>query len=352
MRKMKEHPREGWTPVLCLIESADHPIDCVKTIFNEMDSLKLRSAGKVRWEKFKVNWNQLVADASYGNWKLPQLQTDWKSLLFSLFEDAVGEMDTRLLVMLDEFPQVVQKIKDKHGAETAIEFVDTLRELRQRWESSGKIRLILSGSIGFHLVLNQLRSGHGYKGKPTNDMKPISVYGMKEDETALMCMRYLEEEGISRNAGEFDAHMYEVTDGLPLYIQHVCGRFQESDPKPLEVRPADVDRELDEMMNDPKIEWFRNTEDRIRDYYAPLGKDDQAYCILDELSRRSGLVPEAEIIEYVNSQMDPGSDRAVIEVLDLLWRDHYLHRDVFPPGGRSYGFMYKLMRKWWRANRG
>ncbi len=39
------------------------------------------------------------------------------------------------------------------------------------------------------------------------------------------------------------------------------------------------------------------------------------------------------------------------DILDLLWQDHYIARDA-SSGRRKYGFLYKLMRRWWLANRG
>ncbi len=72
---------------------------------------------------------------------------------------------------------------------------------------------------------------------------------------------------------------------------------------------------------------------------------------VDELSRHDALLSEKSIIDYVKSQMKLDFDREARDVLDLLWQDHYIARDA-SSGRRKYGFKYKLMRKWWLANRG
>jgi len=129
--------------------------------------------------------------------------------------------------MIDEFPLMVANIADDHGAHTAMEFLDTLREIRQKYEGTGKIRFLFSGSIGLHLILQHLKSAHGYKGSPTNDMPLKVLGGMSRPDTELMCQSYLDEEGIERTDPEsFADQMFRSTDGLPLYIQYVCDQFQ------------------------------------------------------------------------------------------------------------------------------
>lgn len=351
MRKMLENPREGWEPILVLVESVQHPIECVQYIYREVDRLKIRSSKAVWSDRFKNAWNT-ISRVQYGQWSLPEIRSGWKNLLRALIEDIAENTDARLLIMLDEYPHMINNISTpgENGPALAAEFLDAWREIRQTWGGSGRVRFIYSGSIGLHLVLDELRKNSGYKGKPTNDMDKISISGMTRDETAVMCLKYLEEEGIERTPeAEFDLHMFESTDGLPLYIQYVCEQFQISGVD--SVAPADIDKVLNEMMNTSDIEWFRDADDRIRDYYARLGKDHIAYHILDELSRHDVLVSEKSIIDYVKSQMKLDFDREARNVLDLLWQDHYIARDA-SSGRREYGFKYKLMRKWWLANRG
>ncbi len=43
MRKMLENPGEGWAPIFVLVESVQHPIECVQYIYREVDRLKIRS---------------------------------------------------------------------------------------------------------------------------------------------------------------------------------------------------------------------------------------------------------------------------------------------------------------------
>ncbi len=352
LRKMWEKPKDGWLPILVLVESVQHPVECAQYIYREADRLQIRSPEKVWAGRLKEAYNS-IAQGKWGNWSLPEIRSGWKSLLKNLIEDIAEHTDVRLLIMLDEYPHMINNIitaNDK-GAALAAEFLDAWREIRQAWGGdAGRVRFIFSGSIGLHLVLDELRKVSGYKGKPTNDMEKISVSGMTRDEVEMMCRKYLEEEGIQRiPETEFDLRMAELTDGLPLYVQYVCEQFQIEGVK--SVRPKDIDKVLDEMVNASDVEWFRDADDRIQDYYTRLCKDEIAYHILDELSRNNDPISEKTIVDYVKSQMELGSDREARDVLDLLWQDHYIVRDT-STGSRRYGFKYKLMRRWWHINRG
>ncbi|MCP4756766.1 MAG: hypothetical protein GY866_38375, partial [Proteobacteria bacterium] len=351
MRKMLENPGEGWEPILVLVESVQHPIECVQYIYREVDRLKIRSSKAVWAGRFKNVWNT-IARVQFGKWSLPEIRSVWKDLLKALIEDIAENSDARLLIMLDEYPHMINNIitSGENGPALAAEFLDVWREIRQTWGGSGHVRFIYCGSIGLHLVLDLLRKDSGYKGKPTNDMDKLSISGMTRDETAVMCRKYLEEERIERTPeADFDLHMFEATDGLPLYIQYVCEQFQITGMD--SVTSADIDQVLDDMINSSDIEWFRDADDRIQDYYARLGKDHIACHVLDELSRNDALVSEKSIIDYVKSQTPLNFDREARDVLDLLWQDHYIVRDA-SSGGRRYGFKYKLMRGWWFTNRG
>jgi len=349
LRKMSENPRDGWLPIFCWVESDRHPIDCVKEIFSEADRLEARSDKGIWLGRIRSAY-KAIAGTEIRGWKLPPIQSDWKSLLDALFADISENTGNRILIMIDEFPMMISNIIKDHGGPIGMEFLDALREIRQKYEPSNQIRFLLSGSIGLHLILQQLKSDHGYRGNPTNDMSLKVLSGMTREDVQLMCVKYLEEEGIRRDdATGFDQRMYEITDGLPLYVQYVCERFQ--DFKRHEVHPDDIDAEIRTMMDDREIEWFNNAAERIKTYYARIGAEHCSSIILKMLSYEEDFVPEEKIIDYVRSQMTVEHDDEVISTLELLLDDNYIIRDT-TTGQRRYRFRYGIMRRWWKINRG
>lgn len=349
LRKMSEHPADGWVPLFCYVESARHPIECVGAIYSEADRLHVRSSKGVWLGRVKSAY-EAMAGVEIAGWKLPPIRSDWKRFLMALMEDIADNTDNRVVVILDEFPQMVSNIIDDHGPGMGMEFLDALRQIRQKFEPSGRLRFLLSGSIGLHLILQHLKAAHGYKGSPTNDMALIVLTGMVKDDTDLLCRKYLDEEGIKRNSpAEFDQRMFESTDGLPLYIQYVCERFQ--DARKREVDASDIDLALREMMGSSEVQWFSDAAKRIGTHYAKLHADHLALNILRKLSHEEGLVSEKDIINHVCSHMVVEHDETVLSTLELLRDDNYIVRDT-SSDGRRYRFRYGIMWRWWRINKG
>lgn len=348
LRKMSERPHVNWTAVLVYVESARHPIDCVEAIYREADRLEVRSSKAVWQSRIKSSYSNL-AQTQVAGWKLPQVVSSWKAMLKDLVADLAEHGVGSVLIMIDEFPLLVSNIDDDHGPPLAMEFLDTLREVRQTYEATGKIRFLFSGSIGLHLVLQHLKASHGYKGSPTNDMALKVLGGMSREDTELMCQRYLDQEHIRRvPPAAFADRMFQSTDGLPLYIQYVCERLQSSGT--VTVDPDAIDAILRSMLDSRELEWFRNAAQRIDTYYARLGASDRAFEILAHLSRCEGFVTEQSIMEHLKSQMAIEHNRLVLDTLELLLDDNYLIRDT-AAGERRYRFRYVLMRNWWRINR-
>lgn len=351
LRKMMDNPPGGWLPLLCWVEEAGHPIDFIEEVYDAASRMEALGV-KGKWLNRIRSAYKRIAGAEFKGWKLPSLRSDWKRLLDSLMEDLAENKGSRILIMIDEFPMMVSNIIDapEAGPTLAMEFLNTLRVIRQKFQTSERIRFCLSGSIGLHLIIRDLKANHGYKGNPTNDMALKVLSGMCKEDVRLMCCKYLEEEGIARNdSSEFDQRMLQSTDGLPLYIQYVCERFQ--DDKKSNVSPADIDSELRALMDNREVEWFSNAAERIGHYYEKLNVAREARAILNFLSHEEDFVDEKEIISHMRSQMVVEHDEAIIPILELLQDDNYLIRDT-TTGRRRYRFRYKIMQRWWKINKG
>jgi hypothetical protein len=352
LRKMKGHPQNGWIPLMCFVEECGHPIECVQMIYDEAHLMEAQSNKGVWLGRIRSAY-QAVAGTEIAGWKMPPIMSDWKRLLKNLIEDVAQNTGNRILVMLDEFPLMISKIaynKKDAGPVIAMDFLDTLRGIRQKFEPSNQIRFVFSGSIGLHLVLEGLGRRHEYKSNPKSDMFTYVLGGMCKADVQLMCRKYLDEEGIHRNRpSEFEERMLALTDGLPLYIQHVCSHFQESGRT--EVSPDDIEPAVRELVDTRTIEGFVYAAQRIENYYKKLHLENMAKCILRMLSRKTGYVREKDIIDHVSSQMTVEHGDTVLSVLELLLDDNYLIRET-STDERRYRFRYNIMRQWWEINKG
>jgi hypothetical protein len=291
LRKMGEQPRNKWTPLTCWVEQCSHPIECVEKIYDQASLMEVQST-KGAWLKRIRSGYKRIAGTEVAGWKIPSIMSDWKSLLSNLIEDVAQNTGNKILVIMDEFPLMVAKIisnTKEAGPVVAMDFVDTLRAICHQFEPTNQIRFVLSGSIGYHLVLESLRINHEYKSNPKSDMSTYVLDGMCEDDVGLMCQKYLDEEDIRReHPAEFVKRMCLLTDSLPLYIQHVCSHFQ--DTKRTEVSPDDIDRTVRELLDNRTIEGFAYAAKRIENYYKKLRLDHMANCVLKMLCHEEDYV--------------------------------------------------------------
>ena len=346
LRKVEANPPDGWAPLLCFIESKTHPIELVEALFEQAKikhvlSRKLRACS---WLKERYDH---VAGAEGLGFALPRLKTGWKKLLAKLIEDIIKKSTKPLLIILDEFPKAVSNIQKNHGPSMAMEVLDTFREIRQRHEKGGKFRMLLSGSIGLHLVVEGLKCEHGYRGTPTSDLCHEELHEMSQEDCGLMCQALLLDENIEViDFPEFTTSLYKQTGGLPLYIQWVCRKFQDEQRRSVE--PGDIRQKVDLLFDDWNVEWFDNAVERIDGYYRD--KADIAHAILDSLCHHDIYVPEGELINLAKHRVSIDSDRKIKDTLKILRRDQYLTRQA--ENGRCYRFRYDLTRQWWKINRG
>jgi len=347
LRKMEERPSDGWIPILYFVEGKEHPVEFVEGLYEELLKKNLR---KDIFHKLKKFYTKHVGGREIKSWKLPQLMENWKPLLESMIEDLV-DSGQKVLLMLDELPLMLSKfIKSKEiGPIRTMGFMDTLRDLRNKYEASKNLSFIFCGSIGIHLIIKDLKRNHGYNSDPINNMKIISISSMDKEGALELCRKLSDDAPFNLPEKEelFDYICCE-TDRLPFYIQHVFNYFYESG------RQVIIKKQVDEAIrflhNDPQDEgFFRHYLDRIKTYYD---KEMQriALSILDITCQKNDYWEEDDIINRLKSHNEMDAE-PVREALDLIWNDHYLVREI-KDSRRTYKFRYAILQKWWKVNRG
>lgn len=347
LRKMMENPQDDWIPLLYWVEGIRHPIEFVEGLY---DLIIEKGVLKGKFHKLKKFYFKFGGGDQIGNWKLPQIRENWKTLLESAIED-ITTRGKKALLMFDELPLMLSHFihHTNGGPNVGIEFMDTLRKIRNKFEPTQKIKFIFCGSIGIHLIIKDLKKNHGYNSDPINNMKIISLSGMDENGALTLC-DYLSKDAPYRfdNQNKVFKYICERTDSLPFYIHHVFSYFEHSGAR---IIAADlVDEAIDYLLNDPRDQGFFNHYiDRIKTYYGEELKR-PALFILDNACKHSRDWPEEDIINEINAR-DEIEDEIVKEALNLLWCDHYLKRSV-RNFKRSYRFRYSILKNWWLVNRG
>jgi hypothetical protein len=241
---------------------------------------------------------------------------------------------------------MVHNIKMREGAESAIQLLDVLRNIRQTQPGAGRLRLLLTGSIGLHHVLKSLRA-QGNANAPMNDMAIETVPPMSQEDAFTLATRLLGEIDPEATRAErfvpLAREMLEVVGGFPFYLQHVADRLSQLERPPV---VTDVDAAVENLVlaaEDPGN--FNYNVERIKTYYDKRDAD-VALGILGVIAAKERPMSLTALHKAVKGT----TAEHIREVCTLLVQDHCLER-VAGKKGPSYDFRWSLVKRWWQRHR-
>jgi hypothetical protein len=329
--------------VMCVLRDVEElrsPQEFVEALYNDVEGL-LPGAERARL-KFQQLLSKL-AGFEVHNLKIPQLTPHWKTLLFALAEN-LSENNERMVVLFwDELPYFIHEVCKTSGEPAAMEMLDALRSLRQR---HSRLRMVFTGSVGLHLVIQALRRGN-YVNDPTNDMRLVEVCPLDESDGVSLAAQLIEGEGIkSPDAAALARAVSEAAGHIPFYIHSLVAHMTGSK---LPISESSVQQHLELLIGDPNDPaHFRHYRERLNVYYAP-GERAIALAALDALAVAEEPQSFDNLLNLIRHSLPEAAPEAVREALSLLSKDHYISR---PVGARGYGFRYDIVRQWWKAERG
>ncbi len=339
LRKMAQEPAPGWFPVLLDLEKFHSAEEFAVAVYEQVQGYL------GTWKKAANAARKIYEDHEFGQFKKTSGPRPWKALLTAAVHDLVSaKQDVRPVFLWDEVPYMIDNIRRADGEQAAIEVLDTLRSLRQ--EHPG-LRMVYSGSIGLHHVLDNIRDGK-MSSEPVNDMHPVEVPPLSLADAVRLAGDLVQGENLyASDLRESTEVIAREADCFPFYIHHiVAGLRQEGLPaQPSAIRDL-VGRQLVDA-NDP---WdLGHYRSRIPVYYSK-GKDAQLVgLILDALATKSDPLTIPQLQGAINACSSGFDDRdGLVRVLRLMERDHYLLRE---PDGRVR-FRFPLIRRWWALDRG
>src|SRR5215831_14685735 len=142
IRKMVSAPKGNWVCFLRDVEGFRSPEEFIESIYADVQTLLSGT------EKAKMKfWGLLetLGGTEIGHVKLPQVKAQWKSVLFALFHDILVEETRQVIFFWDELPLFLYNVKAAAGEQSAMELLDTLRALRQKYPN---LRMVFTGSVG------------------------------------------------------------------------------------------------------------------------------------------------------------------------------------------------------------
>lgn len=342
VKKMQTESRSPICSFYSDLERVEAPLRFVELIYDTVkDHLgTITRAGKRTQEALRhFNGTEIP-----GVLKFPETAAaHWKDLLERIMKDLSDAKDQRFVFFWDELPWMIQKVADRQDEATAIDILDTLRSIRQETQN---IRMVYTGSIGLHHVLQSLKDS-GYKNNPTNDMAMVEVAALSPESAWGLADSLLEGEGIEApNRLETAKTIAESVDNWPYYIHHVVdGLFQRGVAGTRE----EVDDIVTSALTDANDPWhMRHYYERLSGYYP--SPDDRAVAlrVLDILACEEQPMKFDALFNLVKSGIATNDAELVRRVVTLLQRDHYLSQEK----DGAFRFKFPLIRRSWVLQRG
>ena len=340
--KMRDECRSGYLPFYQDLEAVHSTTDLIRSIYSTVHrSLSALPSFKAHIAK----WSSLLPGKIAGV-DLPTGDSTWQALLSEAFDDLIGIADDRLILMLwDEFPLMLHNLQRREGADSAIRLLDHLRALRLL--HADRLRFLLTGSIGLHLVLRSLRRA-GNTNDPVNDMLSLTVPPMSHRDTSDLAAALLEETRAARTQiPDLASRIASEVGGFPFHVHHVVDRlYQLRRPPTLQDVSSAVDTLVYDSHDPANFNYYVN---RLSSYYA----DDEratALVILDTMAGLSSPTPVPKLLNLCRHRDPSLTDEQLREALTMLAEDHYIEPRKCA-GGAAYDFRWQLFKKWWKERR-
>lgn len=258
------------------------------------------------------------------------IKIDEKGLLLDLIKE-LPKIESTCVVFLDEFPDVLSSIRDNEGNETAIDTLNTLREIRQNSEFKNYI-MVLAGSIGLEHVVKELD-----RIKLINDLKPIHVSPLNEGE-AIKLIRQLIKNATMQIGNESITYLLKkISHPIPYYIQLIieeCDKilFERNTP---ELSIEVIDQAFDKVIKDDSNfhDWDARLKISLKEKYT-FAKD-----ILTDCAHNT-TISAAKIYNFAKKRKQ---EDGYMDIIRMLEKDGYIIAE-----DQNFSFLSPLLRQWWK----
>lgn len=358
MTKMSAEPQPGYHVFFMDVEGIDSPKRFAELVINRVQPLASTGAKVSKWWD---DFREALGGVEVGKIiKLPETnKLSWQDTLTKTLEGICEHnKDTKILLIFDELPYMLQKIAsiggDNESKTQAITLLDTLRSVRQKYTN---LRMIYAGSVGLHHVLNDIKQDK-LASQPVNDMPLVEIRAISQPDAITLASQLLIDERVDVSPTNRIAvleRLVDLSDCVPFYIQHVCYKLAESEqPVDVESLEKSVNSQLTSDQDPWEMEHFRK---RLSIYYSgtinditgkPLRDDDIARAILDHMATLTHPQSIEQIWNVVKSSFQLNDRNHIVNLLKSLALDHYLNCDQT----KRYYFRFPLIQKWWKLAQG
>ncbi|HEY4108676.1 hypothetical protein [Puia sp.] len=255
---------------------------------------------------------------------------DYESELRNMLPE-LKDADVHVVIFLDEFAEVIYKLKKIDRQQDAIEILHTLRQIRSD-EDFKHFTVVYGGSIGLEYVIREID-----RPKLINDLHPIKLSPLTPEETRQL-IRQVTEKATIRISDEMINYLEEKLEYLlPYYINLTLEAVEDiaynhHDPV---VNPAFIDEAFQRVMNERKN--FEDWLERLKSYHGAH------FGFINSLLKHAAHQGSISIKTIYDKAVEYGRTEDYMDFTDLLVHDGYL----MEAGSQTYRFTSPLLKGYW-----
>ena len=348
MAHVLKKPHEGYLPVYLDVEDVHDPEQFAAELITALlEQSKLRGflsaakglpqcvvdfltshIGKVGTDFFEIELKDCIHDT-------------WKETAKALILEMEKAGDTVVFV-IDEFPQFIENVERKHGADGARAFLEWFRSLRMKQKDRlRRFRFILGGSTGIDIILRRLEVSD-----KLNDCFRVAVEAIRRDAAERLLQALAEKYNLTFTPEAF-AYAFELISPPVPYFLHllVSQLILEEKLQGKALSPQDIDEVYQKRLLGPTCRaYFEHYRRRLRRYGA--ARERAAVAILQEIAQApAGRVSQSGLYDAYRKARGKGlSDLECDEIMADLENDWYV---ILDPPTNEYYFLLTTMRDWW-----
>ena len=337
MCHLLENPILGYRVIYLTTESVDDDNEFFKRIFTELVS-KLNGFQKYAKQfttllkKFGLSVEAIGKDGI----KIKDGEVDYFEELKKLLREIDLEGD-RIIILIDEYAQTVENIKEKYNPSIARKFLEKNRELRQDSRIFNKVNFIYAGSISLQAIVDNIESSHTTNDLYSFDFKPFSL-----SETQELISMIMRDSGY-RISKKMTKYLIERVEWLiPFHIQIILDEAQKFclENKSNEFTQIVIEEAIKSALNIKS--YFQHWDTRLK---KVLKGNEYKFAneLLNSLSNSIRL-EKKDIVDIAEKYEVMESYRKIIDILEY---DGYINNKN---ENGLYNFNSPILKLWWNKN--
>lgn len=247
------------------------------------------------------------------------------------------EDNSKLILLIDEFPQTVLNIIDanKGDLKQAIDFLKSNRELRHNPEINSNVQFIYTGSIGLNHTVSAINASAFI-----NDLNSIEVEQLTHDEAKDLIKQLLSSKNINIDDEAIEGLLEKIDWLIPFHVQLAIQEIINLAYKTKEVDSALVDKAFEQIIASRNNNHFEHYYSRLRIQFK--GEEFKYVDQILQLLASEGTLNSDKLYDIALSYKLEEQYKHIIEILVY---DGYINNIGTP---KTFRFNSPIVRMWWQ----